>query len=147
MNDKKEIYISIREKRWKDLQDNDHIYKKYDVYPREGLEVSKQRIKELASTKNQIGEVLIKKISIEEYEKLQAGNIEESEDNNSDEIDLENIEENPEDNENLKDETKTEECEDNELKNTGENQEDNENLEDETKTEESEDNKSKNKEE
>lgn len=152
MSDKKEVYISIREKRWKDLQDNNHIYKKGDVYPREGLEVDKNRIKELASTKNQIGEVLIKKISIEEYEKLQAGNIEESEDNNSDEVKTENTEENQEDNENPKVETKTEEIEDNnsdevKIENTEDNQDDNEKTKIETKTEESENKNSKNKKE
>lgn len=57
----KEKYVSVYEKKWKDLEDNNHIYKKSDVYPREGLEVSKKRIKELSSTKNKIGEVLIAK--------------------------------------------------------------------------------------
>lgn len=61
-----EKYISIREKPWKDLEDNEHIYKKGDIYPREGLEPSKKRIKELTSDKNKIGEVLIKKMENEE---------------------------------------------------------------------------------
>lgn len=51
--------------RFKDLKDNNHIYKKGDVYPREGLEPTKERIKELLGKKNQIGEVLIKKVSEE----------------------------------------------------------------------------------
>lgn len=51
--------------RFKDLKDNNHIYKKGDVYPREGLEPTRERIKELSSKKNQIGEVLIKKVSEE----------------------------------------------------------------------------------
>ena len=58
-------YISVREKNWKDLQDNNHIYKKGDVYPREGLEPTKERIKELSSKKNKIGEILIKKVNEE----------------------------------------------------------------------------------
>ena len=57
-----EKYVSVREKSWKDLEDNNHIYKKGDVYPREGLEVSKKRINELSGTKNKIGEVLIAKV-------------------------------------------------------------------------------------
>lgn len=59
MNDK---YISIYEKPWKDLEDNEYVYKKGDSYPREGLEVSKKRIKELSSEKNKIGKILIQKI-------------------------------------------------------------------------------------
>lgn len=48
---------------FKDLEDNEHIYiANKDVYPREGLEPTKKRIKELSSTKNQIGKVLIEKI-------------------------------------------------------------------------------------
>ena len=61
-----EKYISVREKPWRDLEDNDYIYKKGDIYPREGLEPSKKRIKELASNKNKIGEVLIQKVENEE---------------------------------------------------------------------------------
>ena len=59
MSEIKEVYKSVREKPWKDLQDNSHVYKKGDIYPREGLKVDKKRIKELASTKNKIGEILI----------------------------------------------------------------------------------------
>jgi len=51
--------------RFKDLKDNNHIYAKGDVYPREGLEPTKERIKELSSKKNKIGEVLIKKVNEE----------------------------------------------------------------------------------
>ena len=48
---------------FKDLEDNNHIYiKNKDIYPREGLEPTKKRIKELTSTKNKIGKVLIEKI-------------------------------------------------------------------------------------
>lgn len=61
-----EKYISVREKPWRDLEDNDYIYKKGDIYPRQGLEPSKKRIKELASNKNKIGEVLIQKVENEE---------------------------------------------------------------------------------
>ena len=42
---------------FKDLEDNEYLYEKNDVYPRDGLEPTKKRIKELSSTKNKIGEV------------------------------------------------------------------------------------------
>lgn len=51
--------------RFKDLKDNNHIYRKGDIYPREGFEPTKERIKELSSKKNKIGEVLIKKVNEE----------------------------------------------------------------------------------
>lgn len=54
-------YIVIYEK-FKDLEDNNYIYKKGDIYPREGLEPTKKRIKELVSNKNKIGEPLIQKV-------------------------------------------------------------------------------------
>ena len=49
-----EKYIVIYE-RFKDLEDNNYIYKKGDIYPREGLEPTKERIKELSTKKNKIG--------------------------------------------------------------------------------------------
>lgn len=55
--------------RFKDLKDNNHIYKKGDIYPREGLKPTKERIKELSSKKNKIGKVLIQKINNEEENK------------------------------------------------------------------------------
>lgn len=48
--------------KFKDLKDNDYIYKVGDIYPHEGVkieDVAKSRIKELSSKKNKIGEVLI----------------------------------------------------------------------------------------
>lgn len=60
-----EKYVSVKEKPWKDLKDNDYIYKKGDIYPREGLKPTKKRIEELASTNNKIGEVLIQKVQDE----------------------------------------------------------------------------------
>ena len=47
---------------FRDLEDNDYIYKQNDIYPREGLTPTKERIKELSSKKNKIGEILIKKV-------------------------------------------------------------------------------------
>lgn len=58
-------YVSVREEPWRDLKDNDYIYKKGDPYPREGLKSSKKRIEELSSTQNKIGEVLIEKVQDE----------------------------------------------------------------------------------
>jgi len=52
---------------FKDLEDNEHIYiAGKDIYPREGLEPSKKRIKELSTDKNKIGKILIKKVENEE---------------------------------------------------------------------------------
>lgn len=59
-----EKYIVIYE-RFKDLEDNDYIYKKGEIYPREGLEPTKERIKELSTKKNKIEEILIKKVNKE----------------------------------------------------------------------------------
>lgn len=59
-----EKYLVIY-KAFKDLEDNNYIYKKGDIYPREGLEPTKKRIKELSSTKNKIGKALIQKIEEE----------------------------------------------------------------------------------
>lgn len=48
---------------FKDLKDDNHIYRENkDFYPRDGLKPSKKRIKELTTTENKIGKVLIKKI-------------------------------------------------------------------------------------
>lgn len=47
---------------FKDLEDNNHLYLKGDIYPREGLEPSNKRIKELSTEKNKIGKKLIQKV-------------------------------------------------------------------------------------
>jgi len=60
--EEKDTYISVRKKPWVDLQDNKYKYKQGDVYPREGLEVSEERIKELSGINNKLGEVLIQKV-------------------------------------------------------------------------------------
>lgn len=60
-----EKYVSIREKPWRDLKDNNHVYKKGDTYPREGLKPTKKRIEELTTINNKIGEVLIQKVQDE----------------------------------------------------------------------------------
>lgn len=48
-----------------DLQDNDHPYEPGDVYPREGLDPSPERIAELAGTNNRRGEPLITAVKAE----------------------------------------------------------------------------------
>lgn len=56
---------------FKDLEDNNYIYiENKDIYPREGLEPTKKRIKELLSNKNKIGKILIEKL--EETEATEA---------------------------------------------------------------------------
>lgn len=65
-----EKYISVREKPWRDLKDNDYIYKKGDIYPREGLKPSKKRIEELISNKNKLGEQLIAKVEEDNEENI-----------------------------------------------------------------------------
>lgn len=45
-----------------DLQDNNYPYGVGDVYPREGLSVSDDRIKELSGSDNKQGTALIKEV-------------------------------------------------------------------------------------
>lgn len=61
-------YKSVRKKEWHDLQDNGYVYKYGDTYPREGLEVTEERIKELSTTNNKLKEVLIQKVETENIE-------------------------------------------------------------------------------
>lgn len=49
-------------KYFQDLKDNNYPYDAGDIYPREGVEVSEERLAELASNKNLRGEPLIKKV-------------------------------------------------------------------------------------
>lgn len=43
-----------------DLQDNRNVYNPGDLYPREGLQVSPERLEELAGSNNKLGYPLIK---------------------------------------------------------------------------------------
>lgn len=63
-----EKYVVVY-KAWKDFEDNDHLYKKGDTYPREGLKPTKKRIKELSSKNNKIGEILIEAVKVEKEDK------------------------------------------------------------------------------
>lgn len=47
-------------KAFSDLQDNNFEYREGDTYPREGVSVLPSRFKELATTANRRGEILIK---------------------------------------------------------------------------------------
>ncbi|PWW27265.1 hypothetical protein DFO73_1082 [Cytobacillus oceanisediminis] len=52
-------YIVVHD--FRDLKDNNAIYFKGDIYPKgDDVVVDEQRIKELSTTKNKIGKVLIK---------------------------------------------------------------------------------------
>ena len=45
-----------------DLQDNDHMYSEGDIFPRDNIEVSQERIEELLSNRNKMGVFLIEEI-------------------------------------------------------------------------------------
>ncbi len=53
--------------RFKDLQDNNHVYNVGDIFPHKGINVSKKRIKELSSNKNRRGVPLIKEVAEDEH--------------------------------------------------------------------------------
>jgi hypothetical protein len=60
--------------KFKDLKDNDHIYEVNDIYPRKDIkleDIPQKRIKELTTTKNKIGKILIEKIKEEPDEKIE----------------------------------------------------------------------------
>ena len=52
-------YVVIKD--FRDLQDNRHLYRAGDKYPRKGR-VKKERIEELMSDKNLVGEPLIAEV-------------------------------------------------------------------------------------
>ncbi|GAB3061858.1 hypothetical protein ACFOU0_06085 [Salinicoccus sesuvii] len=51
-------YVVVKD--FKDLKDNDHIYKEGHVYPRNNKKADPVRVEELSTTKNKRKEVLIK---------------------------------------------------------------------------------------
>lgn len=63
------MYVAI--KRFSDLTDDDHIYDTGDVYPRDGFEPSRERIIELATSKNKLETPLITYIGDEENDKVE----------------------------------------------------------------------------
>ena len=63
------MYVAIK---WiSDLSDDDHIYDTGDVYPRDGFEPSRERIIELATSKNKLETPLITYIGDEENDKVE----------------------------------------------------------------------------
>lgn len=69
------MYVAI--KRFVDLTDDDHIYNAGDVYPRDGFEPSRERIIELATSKNKLETPLITYIEddkVEDEKQNVAGN-------------------------------------------------------------------------
>ena len=56
-------YIVVKD--FSDIQDDRHVYHAGDTFPRMGLEVSDERVAELASKDNKRGEILIKAIDAE----------------------------------------------------------------------------------
>lgn len=56
-------YIVVKD--FSDIQDDLHVYHAGDTFPRMGLEVSDERVAELASKSNKRGEILIKAIDVE----------------------------------------------------------------------------------
>lgn len=57
-------------KSFTDLQDNNYLYNEGDTYPREGVSVLPSRIKELATTANRRGEILIREIEEEPKKRI-----------------------------------------------------------------------------
>ena len=53
-----------------DLQDNNYKYQAGDIFPRDGLEVSEERLEELATDKNRRHKPVIEKIEGEVKEEL-----------------------------------------------------------------------------
>lgn len=80
-------YIVVKD--FSDIQDDKHIYLTGDVFPREGLEVSEERVAELASKANVRGEVLIKVVEDKNVEAVDNSDNEVIEDKN-DEVKNEN---------------------------------------------------------
>lgn len=98
-----EKYIVIRQ--FQDKKDNKYFYEVGDIYPREGMETSEERIKELSTKKNKNKKIYIKKIKINESQEETKENIEtESKETQEEKQDVE-IKENKE----IQDNTKVEE--------------------------------------
>jgi hypothetical protein len=56
--------------RFTDIQDYDHEYHEGDVFPRGGMNVTQERLSELASNRNRRGIPLIEEIQSEKTEKV-----------------------------------------------------------------------------
>lgn len=63
------MYIVVN--KFKDLEDNDHLYEIGKIYPHEKKNISEDRIKELTTKKNKLKNVLIKEVDISELNQEQ----------------------------------------------------------------------------
>lgn len=63
------MYEVIRD--FTDLQDNEYSYVVGDTFPRDGLEVSEERLKELSGSQNLQKKPLIKKVVEKQYTKTE----------------------------------------------------------------------------
>ena len=52
---------------FEDLQDRNHYYRPGDIFPRDGVIVSKERLEELASAKNKRRKPLIEKVETKPF--------------------------------------------------------------------------------
>lgn len=57
-------YVVVKD--FSDIQDDLHVYHAGDTFPRMGLEVSEERVAELASKDNKRGEILIEAMNAEQ---------------------------------------------------------------------------------
>ncbi|OME59479.1 hypothetical protein [Paenibacillus odorifer] len=55
------MYRVIR--KFKDLKHDEYVYQIGDMYPKEGIDVSKARLKELSTTKNKYKKIYIEEIA------------------------------------------------------------------------------------
>jgi len=62
-------YIVVKD--FSDIQDDRHVYHAGDTFPRMGLEVSAERVAELASDNNKRGEILIKAVKVAQEPEIQ----------------------------------------------------------------------------
>lgn len=60
-------YIVLKD--FADLQDNKHLYRAGDSFPRAGVDVGEERVAELASKRNKCGEALIARVEVEDASK------------------------------------------------------------------------------
>lgn len=57
-------YIVLKD--FADLQDNKHLYRAGDSFPRTGADVGEERVAELASKRNKCGEALIARVEVKD---------------------------------------------------------------------------------
>lgn len=60
-------YVVLKD--FADLQDNKYLYRAGDSFPRAGVDVSEERVAELASKRNKCGEALITRVEVKDVSK------------------------------------------------------------------------------